>query len=322
MYNIIQGDEKMELRNLYYFVVTAEELNITRAAERLTMTQPPLSNSIKSLEEELGVSLFIRGKRKLTLTDEGKALLKRARQILELTDRTVEEMKSMESGMRGTLSIAMVEGRAPFFASRWIAGFCEEFPTVRYNLWNGSSDDVIERLRHGLADVGVIAAPFDAEHLESIFVGAEQWVAFISKDHPLASYPGDKLPLRMLSGERLIIPSRKSRIDALHRWFDEAGAELSSLCEMSNYLDAIALAERNIGIGIFPQTTYTPNPLVVTKIISESSRQIRYFLVWNKERGLNELTSEFINFVRDMLESEEEDDLRPDMPTLIEGSEL
>ena len=75
----------MELRDLRYFSVTAEELNITRAAERLNMSQPPLSNQIKGLEEELGVQLFIRGKRRLKLTDAGSLLYRRAQQILELT---------------------------------------------------------------------------------------------------------------------------------------------------------------------------------------------------------------------------------------------
>ena len=74
----------MDLRSLHYFTVVAEELNITRAAERLNMSQPPLSSQIKGLEEELGVQLFIRGKRRLTITDAGAQLYRRAKQILEL----------------------------------------------------------------------------------------------------------------------------------------------------------------------------------------------------------------------------------------------
>ena len=86
----------MDLRALHYFVVVAEELNITRAAERLNMSQPPLSAQIKSLEEELGVQLFIRGKRHLTITDAGTYLYRRARQILELSEQTQQEAGSLD----------------------------------------------------------------------------------------------------------------------------------------------------------------------------------------------------------------------------------
>ena len=127
----------MDLRALHYFVVVAEELNITRAAERLKMSQPPLSNQIKGLEEELGVPLFVRGKRRLTITEAGRLLYRRARQILELSDQTQQELMSME-GLSGDLNISLVEGRAPYLLSRWIAGFRQEFPRVAIHLWNGS----------------------------------------------------------------------------------------------------------------------------------------------------------------------------------------
>ncbi|MBR2309718.1 MAG: LysR family transcriptional regulator, partial [Oscillospiraceae bacterium] len=118
----------MELRTLHYFTIVAQEKNITRAAEILNMSQPPLSNQMRNLEEELGVQLFIRGKRHLTLTEEGEVLLRRARQILDMEEKTVQEIASMRNSMSGTLHLALVEGRAPYLAARWIAGFREEFP--------------------------------------------------------------------------------------------------------------------------------------------------------------------------------------------------
>ena len=86
----------MDLRALKYFVTAAEEMNMTRAAERLGMSQPPLSSQIKGLEQELGVQLFIRGKRRLQLTDAGALLFRRAKQILELSEQTELEMHSLE----------------------------------------------------------------------------------------------------------------------------------------------------------------------------------------------------------------------------------
>ena len=113
----------MELRTLHYFITVARELNITRAAGKLNMSQPPLSNQIKGLEEELGVQLFLRGKRHLELTEEGALLLRRAIQIQELAEKTRQEIASLRQGMTGTVYLSMVEGQAP-------SGLTREF--IRY----------------------------------------------------------------------------------------------------------------------------------------------------------------------------------------------
>ena len=295
----------MDLRTLRYFVTTAEELNITRAAERLNMSQPPLSNQIKALENELGTPLFIRGKRHLKLTEAGSLLYRRAVQILELAEQTQQEVQSL-NGLNGTINVSVVDGRAPFLLARWIAGFRAEFPEVKFRLWNGSGDEVLERLNRGLAEIAVVAAPYDTETLEGFSVSREPWVAMIPAGHPLAQVEGDFLPLSSLVGEPLIVPSRSSRVAALRSWFAEIDAEPEIVCELSNYLDAVALAEQAVGICIFPLTTYTPNRMLVKKIIVEPARQVEYMLVWPKKLHRSELVGEFINFVSDSLEEEKE----------------
>ena len=294
----------MELRTLRYFTVVAQERNITRAAEVLNMSQPPLSNQMHNMEAELGVQLFVRGKRRLTLTPEGELLARRAAQLLDMEDKTRQEISSMRDGMSGTVHLGLVEGRAPYLAARWIAGFREEFPMVRYTLWNGSGDDVVDRLHKGLADLAIIATPYDREHLEGFVVENEPWVAMIPREHPLAQLPETELPLRKLAHQPLIVPSRRSRIQAIRQWFDEIGEEPDILCEMSNYIDAVALAEQGVGISIFPQTTYTPNDLVVSKVITQPAQQVEYVLVWSKRQKLSELAEEFRNYVQDTLETE------------------
>ena len=293
----------MDLRALHYFVVVAEERNITRAAERLNMSQPPLSSQIKALEEELGVQLFVRGKRQLTITDAGTHLYRRARQILELSEQTQLELQSME-GLSGDLNISLVEGRAPFLLSRWIAGFRSEFPRVSIHLWNGSGDEVMERVQRGLADLALVATPYNLEQLDGFSVGREPWVAMMSREHPLAAEEDPFLPLRKLVGQPLFIPNRKSRADAVRAWFEEVGEEPSIAGDLSNYIDAVALSEQNAGICIYPLTTYNVSDLIVTKIITESARQIEYALVWRRNERMSELQQEFVNFVQDCMEEE------------------
>ena len=294
----------MDIRVLRYFVVTAQEANMTRAAEKLNMSQPPLSNQIKALEEELGVELFIRGKRRLKITEEGQQLYRRAVQILELTDRTLEEFKDLRGEVHGSLCLATVEGRAPYVAARWIAGFHEEYPLVPFSLWNGSSDEAIDRVNRGLADCALIAAPYDMEHLNGMYICSEPWIAIIPKEHPLAQTEGREIPLSALAGEPLILPSRHSRVEAIQRWFGEIGEEPQSLCETASFLDAVALVEQAVGIAIFPQTTYTPNSLVETRVIVNPVKKIDYYLVRPREEQSARLTQLFLEYVEDFMEED------------------
>lgn len=289
----------MDLRTLRYFTVVAQERNITRAAEKLNMSQPPLSHQIRCLEEELGVQLFVRGKRRLELTDDGTLLLRRAKQILELTEKTAQELRERRNQVSGTLYLGMVEGQAPYLAAGWIAGFRKRYPLVHYNLWNGSSDDVLDRLRQGLADLAIVAAPYDTERLEGFQVGEEPWAAILPLESALAQEPGDTIPLERLVGQPLIVPSRGSRVQAIRRWFQEIGAEPDLLCTMSNYVDAVALTEQGVGISIFPQTAQTPSALVRVKVITQPARRVEYVLVWNREGPSSRLVREFIAWVRE-----------------------
>lgn len=287
----------MDFRTLQYFNVVAQELNFTRAAEKLNMSQPPLSNAIKAMEEDLGVQLFVRGKRHLQLTEAGSLLLHRSNQMLALADKTRADLAHMENGLTGTVSLGMVEGKAPYMAARWLAGFHGKYPLVRFQMWNGSSDDVLEHVDRGLSDLAVIAYPFDNEQFDSIEVGREPWVAIIPEGHELAMRPGDTVPLEVLAAYPLVVPRRSSRIEAIRKWFDGIGKEPKIICEMSNYIDAVALAEQGVGISIFPQTTTYAMPGVVSKVVTDPAKIVKYYLVWPKNSRPNGLIQEFINYV-------------------------
>lgn len=297
----------MDLRSLYYFTVVAREQNFTRAAEKLNMSQPPLSNQIKNLEEELGTPLMIRGKRNVTLTEAGKLLYRRSAQLLDLADRTKNEIVAMTEGISGMLFLGIVEGKVPFLAGKWIAGFREEYPLVNFTLWNGSSDDIIAQIRKGIMEIGLIAAPYDEEHLEGITVGSEPWVAMIPENHPLAAESEYPISLTELKDQSLIVPHRSSRVDAIRKWFRDARVEPKIICELSNYLDALALVQVGAGISIFPQTTPVSMPGVVSRVITGPPKKAEYVLVWDRETPLSELAHSFIDFVRDdLLENREE----------------
>ncbi len=288
----------MDLRTLTYFVTVAEELNITKAAEKLHMSQPPLSSQIKGLEKELNTVLFIRGKRSLQLTDSGRLLYRRATELLSLAEKASDEIISMSRGMTGTIAIGLVEGSAPNIAAEWIAGFAAEHPEVKFRIMDGNSDELIGKLRSGMISLAVITAPCDQSLLNSFSVGKEKMTAFMSKDNPLAALPGDTLDLAYLKDRPLIVPSRVAVTDMIYKWFKEIDAEPHIVCEMDNYLDVAALAGRDVGISLFPKTSYVLNPGLVAKEIVNPERNIEYLFVWLKGRPLPRVEEAFIDFVR------------------------
>ncbi len=286
----------MELRTLRYFVTVAEELNITRAAGLLNISQPPLSQQLKNLEEELDTVLFIRGKRRLELTEAGKMLYQRAKDILSLSEKTEAEIRSLKAGMTGTVSIGLVEGMAPDIAAEWFSGFLKEHPQVRFRILDGNSDDLIEKMRGGLIGLAVITAPYDQQLLNSFQVGQERMAALMRRDHPLAER--ESLSAEDLLPEPLIVPSRKAHVDTIRRWFRGTGENPGIICEMDNYLDAAALAGRGVGISIFPQTAYVMNDSLIQKEILAPNTAVDYLFVWRKGHQLSLLEETFIDYVK------------------------
>ena len=288
----------MDIRTLSYFVIIAEELNITKAAEKLCMSQPPLSSQMKALEEELDTVLFIRGKRHLQLTESGKLLYRHAKEILSLVNKTSEEIRAMGKGMRGKISIGLVEGSAPIIAASWIETFLSHYKDVDFLVVDGNSDELIAKLRSGLIDMAVITSPCDNTLLNSFKVGQEKMTAFMSKDNPLADLPGNTIDLSMLKDKPLIIPSRESMNRMITKWFKEIHAEPKIVCRMDNYLDVAALAGRNIGISLFPKTSYILNEQLVAKEIVNPERYVEYLFVWLKNKPLSLLDEAFIDHVK------------------------
>ena len=288
----------MELRTLSYFVAVAEELNISRAAEKLNMSQPPLSLTIRNLEEELNTELFIRGKRQLAITESGELLYRRAKEIQDLSGKAAEEIRSMKDGMTGTIALGLVEGMAPDFAGAWFAGFSREYPKARFRILDGNSDDLIEKLRSGIISLAVITSPYDSSLLNSFAVGSGDMYAMMSKDHPLAREAGESVTIRQLFDQPLIVPSRRATIDMILKWFREIKCEPNIVCEMDSYLDAAALAGRGMGVSIFPQTSYIGNTSLVFKKIEGPGRNVDYLFVWRKGHPLPTIEEKFIDYVR------------------------
>ncbi len=292
----------MDFKSLKYFLAVAQEKNITRAAVSLNMSQPPLSSRIRSLEEEFGTELFWRTNKGLLLTPTGEILYRRAGQILELAQHTRKEIAAVDSELGGPLTIGTVEGGAPFLVAEWIRGFREEFPLVTYTLRSGGTEQLLDQLNRHQLDLAVIAAPYNQEELEGISVGRQPWMAMIPTEHPLAE-TGKTIRLEELEGEPLIIPERESRVQEIEKWFAENGATPRIIGKTSNYINALALVEQNVGICIFPKTSGAGKAKIVTRAITDPPRFAEYILAGQKDVPLTETAEAFLDYVRDYLEN-------------------
>ena len=292
----------MDLRQIRYFLTVAEERNITRAAERLHLSQPPLSRALMELEEELGCTLLIRGKRHVTLTPEGLALKRRGEQILALADITKTEISDVKKGISGTLYLGHVDSNGPSLAAEWISSFKEEYPNVTYNLWCGTVDDLTYRMKSGLLELAITMTPLNTEQLDGITVCREPWAAIIPAAHPLAGGRKQTVSLKELAGNDLIISSRHSREEELRSWFENTGKEPRFIVKTAHSSNASKLVDKNIGIAIFPASVaknISADSNVVVKTITPEVN-VDYVLSWDKEKTPSALALKFIDHVRNM----------------------
>ena len=291
----------MELRHIRYFLAVADEMSFTKAALRLNIAQPPLSRQIQDLEAELGVQLFVRKNRTLELTEEGALFRHYGRQILELVDKSAQEVREIQTGVSGTLYIASLAGQGPRLLSKWISGFKALYPNVQYILWNGNSDDVMDRMLNGLCDLAIVLGPYNTDGFNGIRVFSEPWIAMIPKDHPLAKLPGDTLDMIKLSGCDLILPSRKDRVKEIRSWFDVSDLKPNIICESAHFMDVHELVEQGIGIAIFPESSAeTMDPeKAVKKLIVNPRVTASYELVWTKDRKLPYLAIKFLQYIQE-----------------------
>ena len=306
----------MDIKILKYFLAVAREGTITRAAEKLSIAQPPLSRHMQLLEEELGVTLFVRGKRRIRLTEEGIFLKQQAEEIITLMEKTENQLSKIKTNTHGTIALGVTETSGASILSSLIGAFHRQYPYIRYNIVGGSVDEVKEKLEKGLVDMGLVRDPFDTETYESIFWKTESWIALLSRDHPLARAASGTVELRQLAGESLIIPARPQLQNEIHNWFNLLSEERNIFCLYNTLSCVVPMVEDNIGIAICPESAqYTTNPqkLAYLKII-RPEHSSNLMLVRRRHQLLPTATECFWDFTRNYLKTAAETPPVPKKP--------
>ena len=259
----------MELRLLRYFLTVAKEQSFTKVAEQLHITQPTLSRQMTALEDELGITLFLRTWKRTTLTDEGILLKRRALEILNLEEKTLKELKGKEDVVEGTITIGCGEFAAVETLARICKTYKEKYPLVQIALHTATADTVYEMMKKGLVDIALFLEPVDTEGLDYIRIAdCDHYCVGMRPDDPLAEK--ELIKKEDLIGKPLILPERMNIQSELANWFGKDFSNLQIAFTSNLGTNAGVMAANGLGypISIEGAAKYWREDILVQQRIS------------------------------------------------------
>ena len=273
----------MELRVLQYFLAVAREQDISAAAQSLHLTQPTLSRQLMELEKELGKQLMVRGSRKITLTEDGMRLRRRAEEILELVDRTEKEVMQSDDTVSGDIYIGTGETdgvRQIVKAANQLQG---SHPGIRFHIVSGDAMDVCERLDKGLLDFGILLGDMDKTKYSCMELPMKDtWGVLMRRDSHLAQQ--ETVSPRDLWDKPLILSRQVDNKSGLYRWLRKEPSELHTVATYNLIYNASLMVDEGMGYA------FTLDKLVNTAGSNLCFRPLKprlelgMYLVWKKSQ--------------------------------------
>ncbi len=247
-------DVGIELRHLRYFVAVAEELHFGRAAERLHLAQPPLSQQIRRLEAMLGYALFARTSRSVTLTAAGLSYLERARRTLRNVQRDIEETRSVARGDVGSLHVGFVGSGMLASLAAIFRAFREASPGVALHLHESFTAKVADGLENGSLDAGILRDGDATPGVSTEVIFSERYVAVLPVEHALAGRKS--LSPAALRGEPFVYYPRSAGARAFEKplaIFEQHGFRPVIVQEASHWLTILRLVGAGLGVSVAPE---------------------------------------------------------------------
>lgn len=239
----------MEIRVLEYFLAVAREQNISRAAGYLHLTQPTLSRQLKELEEELGQQLFVRGNRKITLTQDGMFLRKRAQEIVDLVKKTENEMHAADKEVAGEISIGAAETDAVRTVVQLVRRLQTEHHDIRLHIFSGDAVDTLEKLEKGLIDFAVLVGERDLSKYECLHLPKpDSWGVLMRRDSALAGKT--RITPEDLAGQPLILSRQSTSNRELMAWLQSGGAKPNVTPTYNLIYNASLMVDEGMGYAL------------------------------------------------------------------------
>lgn len=286
----------MDIRILKYFLAVAREENITRAAESLHIAQPSLSKQIMALERELGKKLLIRGKKKITLTEEGVLLRKRAEDIVSLVEKTEREISSDFTGISGEIAIG---GNTPKTLLQVASSMQNKYPNISFQFYSGDATDVTEHLDHGNLDFAILLQPIDISKYEYITLpDTSNWGVLMKKDSEFSNL--SVIKKENLLQMPLILHRRMGLQQAIADW---AQTDVDNLHITSTYNvlhgSPVSFVENNMGYFLITRDLLSPNIDNNVRFLPLSPKlEVQYNLVWKRRNIFSNTAKIFLENVK------------------------
>ena len=269
----------MEMKQLEYFCAIVEAGTISGAAKALHMTQPPLSYQMKMLEEELEVQLFLRGTKKITLTEAGAALYERAGSLLKMADITKREV--FKAGTAATIHIGMTPSSVSMM-SEYLARFAQKFPEVHFDIHEGSTFTLKDQLENRVVDITTLRTPIMLKGCETRSLAQEKLLVMALPTHEIMQQDLQKLTIKALSQYKIILSHRYRQY--ILSAFEEKGIFCDIYCECQDARTALTLAENGPGVAVLPASMQKLTSRVICREIIDVDLTTEILLAWRKER--------------------------------------
>ena len=240
----------MDIKQLLYFVTVVDEGNISSAAKKLHISQPPLSTQIRLLEEELGSILFERGARKIQLTEAGRMLYRRALSLLDMSELIKKELKDYSSGMKGVLRLGIVSSVEEIALDRWIKPFHEIYPGIRFEVSESNTYETLDLLRDNILELAFVRTPFISDDMDKLPLKRERMYAVGNK--AFFNKCGGNVAMKDIEGKPLIIYKRWERI--IMSRFDSLDLKPKIVCTNEDARTTAIWADKGMGVGIMPES--------------------------------------------------------------------
>jgi DNA-binding transcriptional LysR family regulator len=291
----------MELRQLRYFLAVAEDLHFTRAAERLHVAQPALSQQISQLEREVGVKLLERTSRSVVLTPAGEVFRKRAGIAIEQLERAAADAGTIGRGEAGILSLGFVSAAVVNILPVVMRWFRQEIPAAVIDLREMEPSEQIESIRQRHLDIGLFHASIQAPELASMMVIREKLIVALPENHPAACK--EQVELKSFSKETIFLPRRHTFpgfYELVIQACQKEGFQPARLQPMNLLQTAVALVSGELGIALVPESFRHNLPVrgVIYKSLAEPAPAAEMIAVWREDNESPLLTTFRVGLTR------------------------
>lgn len=281
----------MNIKQLKYFLVVAQERQITAAAHRLYIAQPPLSYQLKQLEKEVGATLFNRTAYGIELTDAGKRFQKYAEQIVNLSQMAKEEVGKEEAGEVGTIRLGLISSSGDIVPTDEFSQLAIFYPNLNFEIRENNTFGVVEDMKKDFIDMGIVRTPFNMKGLKNIELNTDRMVAvFDKKNYHLDK---DTLQIEDLRNQPLILYRRFEAI--FNESFSHQGIVPFYAVKCDDARTAILWADQGMGIALVPESiarAYAKNKFAV---IDHSSWITHLKLIWRKDKTITPIMKRVID---------------------------